>query len=359
MRKRIYIFLAGLLFSGIFFLVSSCSKEKEETALVETRYLTLKANLTAARNDENSLGDAEYAIKKVRLYAFDRKKLDTMIYRELKSLAELDTIRVHVKRSSNKTLYVIVNEPDGMYEKLNQISDPSELTDIQYRLTDYMAGNKVAYNADEVKSFGWESFSLPMFGMAEKINTIQQTVGDIEVDVPITRAPARVDVYLQRESTEAEVRVDASTTLSLLNTCATGYILPGNLVSDSLFNESDVVAGPTAQTVDPRTEGYNAAKLFFTFYTPEHDYSSAGKTLGFLLKGVAIQNESGTSRKDFEIALTNPDGTPVGIIQRNCIYRVYATFVSIGDGKFLLRPDITITEWEDGGSTTLTPTPIN
>ena len=96
--------------------------------------------------------------------------------------------------------------------------------------------------------------------------------------------------------------------------------------------------------------------VFFTFYTPEYDCSAGA--LGFSLKGVTITNESGTSFKDFEVTLTNADGTPVQQIQRNYLYQVYATFVSIGDGKVLLKPEIAVTDWIDAGNTTLQPLPV-
>ena len=56
--------------------------------------------------------------------------------------------------------------------------------------------------------------------------------------------------------------------------------------------------------------------------------------------------------------LANADGTPVQQIQRNYLYQVYATFVSIGDGKVLLKPEITVTDWIDAGNTTLQPLPV-
>ena len=73
-----------------------------------------------------------------------------------------------------------------------------------------------------------------------------------------------------------------------------------------------------------------------------------------------MTNESGTSFKDFEATLTNADGEPLPVqqIQRNYLYQVYATFVSIGDGKVLLKPEIAVTDWIDAGNTTLQPLPV-
>ena len=41
------------------------------------------------------------------------------------------------------------------------------------------------------------------------------------------------------------------------------------------------------------------------------------------------------------------------------MYKVYATFVSVDDGKVLLNPELTVTDWIDAGNTTLQPVPVN
>ena len=351
MRKRYDIAVAVFICLGTFHLLS-CSKNDLHSGREEA-YVTLWADFSSASQDENVLGAAEYAFRSVRMYAFDGNELDTMVYRSLKNVTELDTIRIHVIQTSDKALYVIANEPASMYEMLNKVTVPAELSDIRYRMADYMAPE--VFNADA--SFGAEAFSVPMFGSKKNISTIQRTEGDIEVSVALTRALARVDIYLQRENDGAAVKVDASATLSVRNTCASGYLLPDRLAEGVLIDKEDIVSGPEVLDVPIRSGGNSAARRFFTFYTPEYDCSAG--TLGFDLKGVAITNESVTNRKDFEITLTNGNGTPVQQIRRNYVYKVYATFVSVDDGKVLLNPELTVTDWIDAGNTTLQPVPVN
>jgi len=68
---------------------------------------------------------------------------------------------------------VIANEPSSMSETLDKVTDPTQLAGIEYRMAEYMTTE--AFNADA--SFDAEAFSVPMFGIEQNINTIQQTVG--------------------------------------------------------------------------------------------------------------------------------------------------------------------------------------
>ena len=124
----------------------------------------------------------------------------------------------------------------------------------------------------------------------------------------LTRALALVDIYLQRENDGAAVKVDASATLSVRNTCASGYLLPDRLAEGVLIDKEDIVSGPEVLDVPIRSGGNSAARRFFTFYTPEYDCSAG--TLGFYLKGVAVQNESVPKRTYVEITFKNGNGTP-------------------------------------------------
>ncbi len=356
MGKRYDIVFIVFMCLGVFNLLS-CSKgdfypEREEA------YVTLRANFSSASQDVNVLGAAEYAFRSVRMYAFDGNKLDTMVYRSLKNVTELDTIRAHVTQTSDKTLYVIANEPVSMYETLNRVATPAQLSGIEYQIADYM--EKEAFNTDA--SFGAEAFSVPMFGSVKNISTIQRMEGDIEVSVALTRALVRVDVYLQREESSddmARVTVDGSTTLSIRNTYGSGYLLPDQLAKGELIDKEDIVSGPGSAVEVPEQigEGRSAARRFFSFYTPEYDCSE--RTLGFDLRGVMITNGSGTNRRNFEVTLMEGE-TPLKKIERNHVYKVYATFASIGDGKIQLQPEITITDWINAADTAtiLRPKPV-
>lgn len=156
----------------------------------------------------------------------------------------------------------------------------------------------------------------------------------------------------------ARVTVDGSTTLSIRNTCDSGYLLPDRIAKSSTDKE-DIVSGPGSAVEVPEQigEGRSAARRFFSFYTPEYDCSE--RTLGFDLRGVMITNGNGTNRRNFEVTLMEGE-TPLKKIERNHVYQVYATFASIGDGKIQLQPEITITDWINAADTAtiLRPKPV-
>lgn len=332
-------------------LLSAVSCVKEDNANLyecgNSSYIeTDISTYSKASEDKLALGAGEYVIRRCRLYAFDGDKLDNTVYFDNITSGNLGeyVARMKVTQTTTKKLYCIINEPDNaeMHSKLALINNPAAFAQIEYTLADYV--NKV-YNSDA--TFGATDFCLPMYG--ETPTTFSTVTSTPETDIPIsmtvTRAVARVDVYLQtsRDIRANAIKINSDTKFDILNTRAKGYMAPTQVPSDGLIDIENAASGPASALAIPvRNEADNAAaKRVFTFYTPERS-QGADSELGFKLKNVDFNGV----KKSYTVSINATGTNGLTKIERNKSHKLICTFAA----QYMeIIFTATVTKWDDGG----------
>lgn len=328
-------------------LLSSCDLDSQDDNKSEG-YATINANVQTnnlpEQGDPLILGDNEYYIQRVRIYAFDGNQLDNMVYKENLSpnAATSVVMEMKVKQTDNKTLYVIVNEPRSMSSVLGLINHPDAFEKIEYKMADYFSTDAMNWSFN----FNDRGFVLPMFGKLEAVNTITATPATpIQKRVIAMRSLARVDVMVQKEEalSATPILFNNNSSISIINTRDKGMIAPTAVIPvGSLTNKSN--AGQNAITVltTPVRAGStdrSKAVRAFTFYTPEHDCSTDLSKLRFKLNAVSW---AGTNQSYDVIINKETNGVALNQITRNKVYQIYCTFT-----QKEMDVSFTMSDWTD------------
>ena len=340
---RIFVSVALVLSSF------SCMKDDNDDAKCGQEDSYIQTDITTyslASEDKLALGAGEYVIRRCRLYAFDGDKLDNTVYFDNITSGNLGeyVARMKVTQTTTKKLYCIINEPDNaeMRSKLALINNPAAFAQIEYTLADYV---NEAYNSDA--TFGATDFCLPMYG--ETPTTFSTVTSTPETDIPIsmtvTRAVARVDVYLQpsRDIRADAIKINSDTKFDILNTRAKGYMAPTQVPSEGLIDIENAASGPASALAIPvRNEADNAAaKRVFTFYTPERS-QGAGSELGFKLKNVDFNGV----KKSYTVSINATGTNGLTKIERNKSHKLICTFAA----QYMeIIFTATVTKWDAGG----------
>lgn len=298
-------------------------------------------------NDVNNLylGENEYWIKRVRIYAFDGNRLDNMTYYEnvATNPQQSVVVPIKVKQTTNKTLYVVINEPASLSGKLALINHPDAFEKMEYEIADYFNSTQ-AMNWEY--SFNGGAFVLPMFGKKGDINTTTATPSTaIKQQIPVTRSLARVDVMVQKEEAlKSSVYFDNNSSISIINTKDEGMLAPTPTKPiGPLTNKTDAAKGGIERLDVPvrfsASDKKNAVRAF-SFYTPERDCSTSNTKLQFSL----LKVNSGSVTSNFTVTVNKNiiDGSELKEITRNMVYRIYCTFM-------LKEVDVSykINDWND------------
>lgn len=323
--------------------VFSCrTKEKPETEGGSSYITTDIITYSPAAEDQFVLGPAEYVIRRCRLYAFDGDTLDNMMYFENISENNIGAYvaRMKVIQTTTKKLYCIINEPEDveMQGRLNLINNPQAFAHIEYEIADYVTNG---YNSDD--TFDENDFCLPSFGESGVFSTITSTPQiDIPVELSVKRSLARVDIMIQKlSSVTSDVNITSSTTFSVINTRASGFIAPiltpsGNMVTKTVTGPSASLQAPIRDASDYRKNAIRA----FSFYTPERTCDADADKLKIQLKDV----DFGGALKTYDVVVDNETAPKLTKIERNRVYRLYCTFTSQGSALDL---NLNINDWEE------------
>ncbi len=315
-----------LLVIGMVLFISSCSDDRNELDHT-TQYAIINADITSFNKniptDHLLLGEAEYVIRRARLYAFDGNKLDNMVYIDNNTSVANILMNLKVKQSSSKTLYIILNEPlQGEFQhKLALINHPDAFELIEYEMAEYITK---AYNSDA--TFTKNDFCLPMFGVKENINTTtSNAILPIKVEMDVTRSMARVDVMVQKLSSVTHaITIDQNTELSIINNSTKGMLAPSIIKYLNLVNQESACKGSTTPLIVPIKNSSNNENSIraFSFYTPERRCDTPSKLLGFKLGKVNYNGKT----YDFDVTIGNQPGNTLSSIERNKVYSIYCTF---------------------------------
>lgn len=294
---------------------------------------------TSTTGSEGTLGDAEYAISSLRIYAFDSdNSLDHLYYVEYSEPLTRDiTVSFQVTKALSKDLYVVINEPSSMFDALESVTSPSDLKGIAYTMAGAIT-SQYLYGS----SFDKEDFVIPMIG-SQSIDAQENST----VTIGVTRAVARVDLYLDKNeiSSNKVVKLTSATTLSVAGVTYSSTLLePATLPAPSSTTGFSVASAEV--TLSTEEDDYSTSKRVLSFYTAERTYDKAGSdAITINIDKLEIDDVS-TSLVDSQITLGIGEDitSELTAINRNYVYEIYATY----NGKNVVVADnYVIQPWEE------------
>lgn len=299
-------------------------------------------NFMQVEIEENGANNAE-RIKTIRFIVFTGLSSDPVaevnrLYSEEDFVAEqlsgekaASRVRIVLEvgrrsgRANDKLVVAIVNEPATMTSALNDVTAPGQLETLELAMSDFVTNDHLALLPD---------VPIPMSGAvwtgSDDIYPSVEQAADNTVEIGLSRAVARVDVYMNASAADG-IRIGAGSTVTLDNTCDKSYYIRhvddmehvlGNIQTaspDDLTHRSWTMAG--GQKDIPHGEAVHIC----SFYTPER-YCVSDKLK--LRVGIVTSEgapRSGTFTLDRAVENATQIEKPIDVIRRNNIYRVTAT----------------------------------
>lgn len=330
--KKLYIIYLALSLS----LISGCKKSGEfvessdnDGSVIIEMNIYNDSSATRASSayalQDGILGSGEYVISTLRFYVFDSNgSLEEM---ELYTGLNADQIvkqTITVAKDSSKELYFVANEPDAITSKLNDITTIEELEQVNFTIAESM--NK-GFNGAAT----FDDFSMPMSAKYSVLNAM----ADLNIYVGLTRAVARVDLWLIKDddAVSRSVVLGTSTTLSASGVTDEPTLFSGDIadptgVKNISINSSDITLSATA------------FQRVFSFYTAErtYDYTDEETRIKITVDGLVEEGNTLDSK-----SITLGDDGSLMEINRNYVYRIYGTY----NGSEIVASFFEVMEWED------------
>lgn len=319
------------------YLITGCSKDKApevfnaDEIMVNINISNNFTKTAVSSRDEQYLFDGEYKINRVRIIAFDGDVMDKNIYETVQDATESVSVEMNIKAIKNKFIYVIVNEPTGLKEVLDNLTNKSELQSLEYKIAAYFTeGNSAfSYNSTQNTNLGFSS--LPMSGFA----TINPVYGRV-YPIIAYRTLARVDVWLRGASNNFSLTAESSLKY---NTGAKGNYFDYKVTPIPSLDIAEKFVYAQAMTINPKTQsdeigtagGY---QRIFTYYTPERDSRGVDNRLRFTILGIA---HGVSTMNSTEVVFDE------NVVKRNNVYRAYCTVNPSGEVSF----DYLVTAWDE------------
>lgn len=335
----------------------SCSRDTLDESLPLTR-----AALSVGLADNGEVEELE-DIKTIRFIVFgdasgspylDTNVLDT---RDVPVPATDIAVRnLEVKSNDDIMIIVIVNEPQELVTRLENVGSLSDLQNLEYDIADIL-------NANEGIDL------MPMTGVIRGISVLPGK--ERSVRMVIERTVARVDVFLQATSDGAETGyTDGSTSVTLHNLTYEGYFVMGNEsngtrdnasypsrnfgqvkadVLESTLLEKTWTAGTTVVWAYSADNDAKNRRLLCSFYTAERIFRTNGSDkLTVSMKNVrkGPQNITGVTEQEIgQITTAGEDGQAVTKdfteFRRNNVYQITAKVGKLG----IQIAKVTVEEW--------------
>ncbi len=334
----ILMFVLGAVLCG-------CSRDTlHELSSLEDNSIELNLGITTRISTEEqlaagALGSAEYSIASIRVLVFDDiSALDATYYDSFETpvLNSLD-ITLELEKEYSKSIYVIVNEPTSLSDDLDAVSYASDLDNLSFDVADALNDLTIFVAGDETSLFSNAKFNLPMIGF-KAINAMQSSSLQIGVD----RAVSRVDLML-----------DTSSSQSVELTTASKFKVRGRQMKSALL-EPDILGEPTsvesfttvagAMTLPVEVGTTATAERALSFYVAERSYDADDEDnrIEIELEGITVDDKyvdlnSGT--------VVLGAGSELSAIERNYIYRIYATYDV--QAKALELDNFKIVDWTE------------
>lgn len=344
-NKRIHIYSICLVLTALLF---SCSKNTTDDLLPSTR-----AEISVGLTNDGDL-DRQEVIKSIRFIVFTDMsgavKLDVnrrIILSTPGTATDITAQLLEVASSNDIMVVVIANEPQNLTDKLDGITHPWLLQNIDYDIATIL-------NSDgEIVS----TTGMPMTGVIRDISVKPEETKTVEMS--IERAVARVDFFLEATDDGAETGYTAgSTSVTLHNSTHNSYFVMGNKDNGTRDNvlssknygkvmknvsESDLIdktwtATTTATWSYTSATGAKNRRLLSSFYTAERifkaDYSDRlSVSMTHVRKGPS--GTTGITGKVIKtITKVDSESTPVTQpfteIRRNNVYQITARVGKLG-----------------------------
>ncbi len=284
---------------------------------------------SGATSDAGVLGSGEYIVDCLRIYVFGSNgELDKMmLYEDLYADHSIYK-EIEVPRDNSKELYFVANEPSALSSTLEGVTSAEDLEQIDFTLADAM---DKGFNG--AATFTSTEFMIPM---SEKYS-VQNAQSDVHINVALTRAVARVDLYLHKGESAASriVELNSSTNLKAEDATISSKLLKlfeGDkpVVSDSDLKDIEVTSSEITLTDLPQR--------VFSFYTAERQYNKTENPIIINVDGL-IEDDNSVENK----SVTLGKGTSLSEINRNHVYRIYGSY----DGDEIVADSIEQMKWTD------------
>ncbi len=315
-------------------MVCGCMNESVDNQLSESHQgITITMNINNANTRAASgyasgagvLGSGEYIVDCLRIYVFGSNgELDKMEKYDNLNAAHSIYKEIEVPKDNSKELYFVANEPTELSSTLEGVTSADELKQID--LTIASAMNK-GFNG--AATFTYTEFMIPM---SAKYN-VRNAESDIHIAVALTRAVARVDLYLHKSAsaTSRGVELNSSTKLKAEGATTLSKLFEGDIPVVSSLQNIEIVSSDITLTTD-------SPQRIFSFYTAEREYNKSVSPIKISAEGII---EEGTAIKSKSITLGD-DGS-LSEIKRNHVYRIYGSY----NGDEIVADEIEIMEWID------------
>ncbi|MFI3295190.1 MAG: fimbrial protein [Rikenellaceae bacterium] len=273
------------------------------------------------------LGSGEYIIDRLRVYVFASDgTLDKMELYDGLGTDQLIGQQIEVPKDLSKEIYFVANEPSELSSTLALVTSADELKNLSFTIADAM--NR-GFNA--ASTFSSDDFLIPMTAFYG----VENAMSDLNIHVGLSRAVARVDLYLNKgdDATSRSVELNGSSVFSTGGVTRTSSLFEGDLSSVSPTQSLSVASSDVTISTDSR-------QRLFSFYTAErtYDYTDATTNITIEVDGLVEAGERVGTK-----SVTLGDGGTLTEINRNHIYQINATY----NGTEIVADGFEIIDWED------------
>ena len=297
--------------SGAAFTADENRLFEEETAIHSIRVLTF--------NRYNQAGPADFERNQ---YAVKKKTPDDGGFEVLPNGTY--KVKMVVKEHVSKDFYVLVNEPSSLKEALDKINTVDDLNAMQYTLADYFTGslsNAAISFQGATPTASIPFATLPMFGTALSKSVIANEAGFIEesVSIAVSRALARVDLKLKKESRTAAVSVVNNRTAFEYTTYPMGNLTDQQQLTTTSKLSSLTKIFNAGGDVDITHENFTHV---LSFYTPARTCGPDNELIHITIGKMLYDRKEITFDP---IILKKTDVSTITEIKRNTVYEVNGT----------------------------------
>lgn len=337
--KAILFFILGLT-------LQACIKEYpvyNNSSVTESVELNIGITTRVGESNQIStgaLGDAEFAISSLRIYAFDSAgALDKIYFQEYSApIVNSITVQFEVLKATSKDLYIVINEPSTLTSALDIIGSSDELMAINYTIAGAM---NEAFVANSI--FAKESFVIPMTA----VKTIDASA-DTDITIEMDRAVARVDLMLDKSNDNKEVALTSQTTFTVNGVRYQSKLFEPEKLTNSSEAGSSISATSTNVTLEAQNSDRSSAIRVLSFYLAErlYDYTDADDQVKITIDKLEVGGTMTTLNENSVILGADDDtatNTPITEINRNYVYQIYATY-DITD-EVVVADDFVIVPW--------------
>ncbi len=236
--------------------------------------------------------------------------------------------------ANEKMVVAIVNEPPGMSSALAAITTPAQLENLELEMSTILNSDHTDLQTNLLMPMSGAIW-VDRYDYFETQEEAEQEENIVRLGV--SRAVARVDVYLLNGGSDSAIPVAAGSTVTLSNTCTKSWFfrqegartlgriqtVTGSGLTNKTWTSSATLPVPAPDN-DPATDD---AVFFCSFYTPERTCTADADVDKLKVDISAVIQSEGTKSGGIVLNRARKDGIeqPITAVGRNNIYRVNAT----------------------------------